>query len=275
MTRLTPDLLVGVPSGLQALDRSLLRSTGVGLADLASRATGRKVEALQGAVASVVPMTCGMGRIDDFGESVVSVLSHLGVEASLTEASDASGLAEAVEAGAEMVFLADDARFVAINVFTREVADNTTATARGFVEALDLACGGVKRRSVAVVGAGPLGKAATAALRAKGADVVVVERDPVRARAAGCAPADMRDILPRSDLILNASPSPVWGRWLRQGAIVSSPGVPYCFDEEAERKAVIIHDPLQTGVAVMAYQACSDIHLTRLAENKEVAHNGC
>ncbi|MCL2786298.1 MAG: hypothetical protein FWD81_03650, partial [Methanomassiliicoccaceae archaeon] len=42
-------------------------------------------------------------------------------------------------------------------------------------------------------------------------------------------------------------------RLIQEGAVISSPGVPYAFDEEGERRAkMIIHDVLPLGVAVMA-----------------------
>jgi hypothetical protein len=62
--------------------------------------------------------------------------------------------------------------------------------------------------------------------------------------------------------------------------VTSSPAVPCSFDEGAEQKAAIIHDPLQTGVAVMLAE-CAALSAERarafasitLSETKEVARN--
>jgi len=45
---------------------------------------------------------------------------------------------------------------------------------------------------------------------------------------------------------------------VKEGAIISSPGIPYPFDELGIKRAkMIIHDPLDIGAAVMAVQAAS------------------
>jgi hypothetical protein len=50
--------------------------------------------------------------------------------------------------------------------------------------------------------------------------------------------------------------------------------VPFGYDQEALSKATIIHDPLPTGVAVMAFQALNEITMTKTAGQKEVAQDG-
>ena len=70
---------------------------------------------------------------------------------------------------------------------------------------------------------------------------------------------DVREAISTHRLILNATPGTIPGHDMMQGVIVSSPGVPYSFDEEARRRAkAIIHDPLEIGAAVMLTVAVSD-----------------
>ena len=57
-----------------------------------------------------------------------------------------------------------------------------------------------------------------------------------------------------------------------QKAIISSPGMPFSFDEEGQRRAgALIHDPLQIGVSVMAVWSASQglPHIT-IPEGREI-----
>ncbi|MCL1978968.1 MAG: 3-methylornithyl-N6-L-lysine dehydrogenase PylD, partial [Methanomassiliicoccaceae archaeon] len=69
---------------------------------------------------------------------------------------------------------------------------------------------------------------------------------------------DLRGSLSSHELVFNASPASIDGNYVKEGAIFSSPGIPFPFDETGIRKAkMIIHDPLDIGVAVMAVQSAS------------------
>ena len=76
---------------------------------------------------------------------------------------------------------------------------------------------------------------------------------------------DLESALSAHDLVFNASPAAIDGRYVKEGTIFSSPGIPFPFDEEGMRKAKkIIHDPLSIGVAVMAVQCASFSRLKKL-----------
>lgn len=274
MTRLTTRDVETIDADLGALDDRLKAVTGLDLKGLAAEATESRAGSVNGTAFRVVPLTCGLGRIGGFSEAVASIVEHLGGWASVTGGSDASGMAEAVQEGADAVFLADDERFVAIDLLRRKAVDNAQATALGFVHALHRAAGTLAGREVLVIGAGPVGRSMIACLHQRGARVILAEIDPRRAAVPGTRPVDLLEGLRSADLVLNASPVYLRGKWLRQGAIVSSPGVPFGFDREALSRATVIHDPLPTGVAVMAFQATKDITLTKVAEKKEVTLYG-
>ncbi len=74
--------------------------------------------------------------------------------------------------------------------------------------------------------------------------------------------SDLQAAVTEADAFLNASPARIKGEWIREGAIISSPGMPYSFDSLGEARAsVLVHDPLQIGVSVMAaWSASYSIH---------------
>jgi pyrrolysine biosynthesis protein PylD len=274
MTRLTTEDVATLDEDLGPLDDRLRAATGLDLRGLAAEAAGASAESVESMTFTVVPMTCGQGRIGGFGEAVAAIIGHIGGWAEVTPNCDACGMAEAVENGADVLFLADDERFVALDLVRRKTVDNAHATALGFVHALHRAAGTIAGREVMVIGAGPVGRRAIILLQQRGAKVLLAETNPDRAAVPGTRHVDLLEGLRSADLVMNASPAPLKGRWLRQGAIVSSPGVPFGFDREALSRATVIHDPLPTGVAVMAYQAASKMTMNQLAEKKEVAQDG-
>ena len=173
-------------------------------------------------------------------------------------------LAVLSRAGADIVLMADDDRFVAYNTVTGTVADNARCTALGYSYALRDAAGGLAGREVLVMGAGFVGSEAVRILRDMHAMVSVADIDTEKASRLATYEGvgwieDVREAISTHRLILNATPGTIPGHDMMQGVIVSSPGVPYSFDEEARRRAkAIIHDPLEIGAAVMLTVAVSD-----------------
>jgi hypothetical protein len=87
---------------------------------------------------AAIPITSGQGRIGGFTETVGEILAHIGASLIQTSAVDVEGMAEAIDGGAEIIFLADDRRFIAVNLPLKRVVDNGEATARGYGTALEL-----------------------------------------------------------------------------------------------------------------------------------------
>ncbi len=271
MTRLQPPDVAGIPSSLERFDRELLRRSGLTLRGLACRAARLDEGVLAATAASltvrVVPMDCGQGLLAGFPEAVAAVAAHLGFRAGVTASSDAAGLAEAYEAGADLLLLADDRRFVAVDARRRRVTDNDGATGRGFAAGLEALAGGLRGREVLVIGCGPVGRAAARFLAEQGARLGLCdlrrERAETAARELASAPAraegDLPGALRRYTLLLDATPAGSFIRedWLAAGAAVSAPGVPLGLTPEAARKVGdrLLHDPLQTGVAAMLAEA--------------------
>jgi pyrrolysine biosynthesis protein PylD len=264
MTRLRSEDIRFIGDDLARYDAELLKKMGLSLRQIACRAAGleeAKAHRLLAAVtAGIIPVTSGEGIIEGFCEAVASIVSHVGASSFVTVAADVAGLAEALERGADVVFLADDRRFIALNLSSRIVADNSEATARGYAAALDSLAGGLKGKPVLVLGAGEVGRNALAALRALGARVSVYDPDPEKTRGLGDASwltveNDLEEALEKHRLIVDASPAAgiIRERHIQPDTMVAAPGLPLglCPGAQVSIGRRLIHDPLQIGVATM------------------------
>jgi len=271
MTRLKSDDIRPVNSLMVEYDLELQRKTGHSLSQLAARAAGRALRDIDPGrfKVAVVPLSCGEGIIAGFSEAVASIVAHLGFEVFVAGLPDAAGLAEAVARGADIIFEADDLHFVAVNLRTGQIADNSSATGRGYVAALDAMCGGLAGQQVLVVGAGQVGRSAAMAMAALGAGLSVFDAAPNAAYNLasdvylryGClvtVETDLDAALYRHRLIFDASPAAEFlgVRHLTPETRIAAPGIPLGIEPDAWEQVGTrtVHDPLQLGVATMLYE---------------------
>ena len=278
MTRLQPDDIGHIADRLSADDQKLLARTGRTLRGIACHAVQLKEEEIADRVArirtAVVPISWGEGLIAGFSEATGAILQHLGFQTFVTRHMDVSGMAEAFEKGADIIFLSDDERFVALNAVCGRVVDNATATGKGFVAGLDLMAGGLKGKDVLVIGCGPVGFSAAMALAQYEARVSVHDLDTRRsedlARELGKTlnrpvriKSDLKSALSRHRLIVEATNSGgiIHEPDLAPGTYIAAPGMPLGLSWAATQKmsARLLHDPLQLGVATMGLEACKTI----------------
>ena len=278
MTRLRVDNVSQIPGQIQGYDTRLTQQTGASLRWIACRAAGVYegliVEVQDRIRIAVVPIGSGLGVIDGFSEAVAAIVAHLGFDTFVTEQSDAAGIAEGLERGAGILMLADDERFVALNSRRRQVAENSQATALGFVAALELMKGGLGGESVLVLGCGPVGVAATKGLLERGASVALCDISRDRAREAleefSHEPSERVWIedtpeaaLTRYDLIFDATDTGdfIEPRHLTPKAMVAAPGLPCGLTPGAVagNRDRVLHDALEIGTATMAIQAAATL----------------
>jgi pyrrolysine biosynthesis protein PylD len=259
---------------MPAYDRRLQRVTGHSLRELALLACGHHDTTRQfsfdGDPTVVIPVTSGEGIIDGFSDAVAAILNHIGFNAHVASRPDVGGLADAFECGARMVLMADDHCFSAVNLFTRCVADNSTATGRGFATALELMAGPLKDKPVLILGCGPVGRSAAHALVALGARPGLLDSDVKKTRALAASlqphldiPAVIEEQLDRAllkyNLILDATPAAkiIAPSLVTPRTMIAAPGVPCGLHPHAmaDMTSRLIHDPLQIGVATMAVEA--------------------
>ena len=276
MTRLVESDVRVLTAHLNQVERALTALTGCDFVALAARACGVGEgvarDALAHAAVAVVPITSGEGVIPGFVECVAAICSRLGCRAArVTSATDVAGFAAALTGDDDLVFAADDRRFLAFDCARRTVADDDPCTAHAYVAALDAAAGengvvgrsGLAGKPVLVIGLGPVGRAAAARLVELGAEVLVCERDEARlaalADALPVASVTLAGGLARCRLVLDATPTPdlVDADWVGVDGIVCSPGLPPGVTAAAARALGerLVHEPLALGVAAMAVEA--------------------
>ena len=288
MTRLTDGFIGDMGKNLGVYDAELRAKTGMDLKTLAFCSVGGNVppeSVVKSCKAAVVRISTGLGVIGTFAESVAAVIRHMGGSVSVPESCDVSGIHEAAAGGAKVLFMADDDRFIALNVKTGAVAENDIAVAAGYVTALSGMAGGLSGKEVTLLGFGRLGRRILGSLINKGAYVNVYDRDSGKTLVLsdgmvkesseaesgdgicgeigynGCegkAKVLLETPRPLSGLVVDATSE---GNYLgindlAAGVRIAAPGIPLSLDGEAyeAHKKNIIHDPLEIGVAVMLAQ---------------------
>ncbi|MBN1221778.1 MAG: 3-methylornithyl-N6-L-lysine dehydrogenase PylD [Candidatus Aminicenantes bacterium] len=285
MTRLVSSQVVGIVEGLEAYDGELLRKTGLSLRQIAARAAGSTEDAVchafRSELAAVVPITAGKGVIKGFAQSVAGIISYMGCPCFITDHADAAGLADGIERGSNIVFLADDHRFVAVKLSERRVVDNAAATAWAYACALDSLVGGLKGRDVLLIGAGKVGEKALMALDHFGAKVGVFDIDQKRSGALaakfGVKPEkNLSDALLQYTYFFDASPALAFilPEHIKPGTAVAACGIPLGLSEEARMciKERIIYDPLQLGTATMLAMVVSHRTVNNTGGRSEGSH---
>lgn len=272
MTRLQSDDIRMIPQELAAYDNYLQSNTGLTLKGLACRVAGLEEIEVESRIRAsrvcAVPMTCGQGVIENFTETLCAIASYLGFEAFVSERTDAAGFAEAFESCADIMLAADDQRFVAINLVTRRISDNSQCTGKGFCEGLSQMAGGLKENPVLVIGCGPVGQSAAQYAASLGATVTLFDIEKERCRNfietqiddfKFCVTDNLSSALEFHDLIVDATPAEgiIDIEAIRPEMLIAAPGVP-CGVTEKGREVLserVLWDALPIGVASMLMEA--------------------
>jgi pyrrolysine biosynthesis protein PylD len=212
---------------------------------------------------AVVPISAGKGFIPGFCEAVASVCSFLGCESFVTQKPDVAGLAAAAERHAHLVLLADDERFVCLDLRSGRLTDNGAATGRGYAAALAAAAEGSAepgQKRVLVVGLGAVGRAAAQWLVEAGFEVLGFDSDSEAAAKAAldlplAIPASIDAGLETAGLVLDASPARDFldAPRISGQMVVAAPGMPSGVTAAAAELLGdrFLHEPLALGVATM------------------------
>ena len=278
MTRLQSADITGISARLNEYDEELLAKTGRTLRGLACYAVRLSEEDIAAGMANVrigmVPIGWGMGVIGGFSETIRDILIHLGFQSFVSGNSNVSGLAEALEKRADIIFLSDDDHFVALNVECRRVVDNAEATGKGFAAGLNLMSGGLQGQETLVIGCGPVGTSAAMTLADYGALISVYDIEPSRSRQLARAldrkqnikiriESDLCRALSKHRFLVEATNSAdiIRAKDLSPTTYIAAPGMPLGLNPAAKKKAFarLLHDPLQTGVAIMGLAALKPI----------------
>jgi len=264
MTRLSSDLISGMAETIDAYDIDLAQKTGLTLRQIAVRTAGISEEALYTAFetesVAAIPVTSGQGVIKGFTQAVQAIINHLGCPSFITESCDAAGIAEGIEKGASILFLADDVRYIALNLSHKRVIDNDLATGWSYAYALDACAGSLQGRHLLLIGAGRVGKNALCALVRLGASVAVFDIDgskvqPLMDKYRIKQEKNLSDALDRYTLLFDTSPAPdiIHPEHIKPETIIAACGLPIGLSDKARTlvEGRLIHDPLQLGTAAM------------------------
>ena len=268
MTRLSSELISGMSETIAAYDLELIQKSGLTLRQIAARTAGLSeeilCEAFRSECVAVIPVTAGQGVIEGFTQSVEGIIEHLGCPCFITANSDAAGLAEGIEKGATIVFLADDNRFIAVNVSQKRVIDNAESTGWSYAYALDACAGGLNGREVLLIGAGRVGKNALHTLLRLGAKVGVFDIDGSKVQSLVDKfkikrVENLSEALNLYTLFFDASPASdiIHAEHIKPETAIAACGIPIGLSDEALLlvKERLIHDPLQLGTAAMLSMA--------------------
>jgi len=207
---------------------------------------------------AVIPVTQGEGIIGHFAESVASVIRIMDFEVFITDETDVAGIYEAACKNVDVIFMADDSRFIAWNLKTGAMGDNNVATALGYVNVLEGALGTLEKKEILLLGYGIVGEEIRKALEAKEASVTVYDSDAVKQEKLfnqGIKIIKTKDGIKDFEFVVDATNTGNWlgADMLHEEVWYVSPGVPLSLDAGACKRFQdrIIHDYLQIGVATM------------------------
>ncbi len=272
MTRLKTSDICQIDYRLAEYNQQLKKTTGRSLLGIAAHAwqvdETKITDRFKTLSIDVIPVTAGLGVISGFSETVAAILNYLGCDARVTAESDISGLASAFIRGADAVMLADDHRFVAINLQTRRIIDNSEATGRVFAAALDLMAGEILNHEVLVMGCGPVGEAAAKKIVELGGRLALYDIShnnsmSLKTRLTDYlknsrvqVEQDLAAALARIVFVVEATPvcNTIADELISDQMMVAAPGVPLGISPTGCRllKNRLVHDKLELGVAAMA-----------------------
>lgn len=266
MTRLRTEWITYMLDGMEEYNRQLRVKTGMDLSDLVMETfdipSERYASLRQKLRVAVVPITQGEGIIDSFSQSVAAIVASMGFDADVMEHTDVDGIYDAVRTDRQILFFADDTRYLAVNVTTGKWSDNNYATALGFIRVMKALMErhgkDMQRETLLQIGFGIVGKEAAGILRQMGVDFDLYDKDSAAASAFDGKKLKGKEEIRQYSYILDFTNE---GGWLTRedlagSVLYASPGVPYSMDQEAaaafEERAV--HDNLEIGTAIMLGQ---------------------
>ena len=268
MTRLKTEWIDYMLDGMNDYNSSLKAKTGFDLAGLTMDTFGiskEKYDRLTGSLlVAAVPVTQGEGIISSFSESVAAIIKSMGFRTYVSEDTDVEGIYGSILMDADVVYMADDTRYLAFSRDNGSFGENNYATALGFImvmRAMMKKAGlDISKEKILVIGNGLVGEEAVQILLNHGIDFDMYDKDPKAVEAfrdldAGkyilSSPEEIKDYR----FILDFTNE---GGWLKDemlgtDVIYASPGVPLSLDEKAAERLqnTAVYDNLEIGTAMM------------------------
>lgn len=270
MTRLKTEDLIPIKNHLKNYSHELTEKTGHSLRGIACHALGidpKEISIFEDSVkVGIVPIMSGQGIIPGFSDAIMYIVQEIGFDAFVTQGFDVSGIGEAVVRKSDIIFMGDDHRFIALNIKTGTIVDNSEATAKGYVAGLDLMCGGLNGQKVLIIGCGPVGCNAAVAVIKRGGNVGIIDKYPQYSlfladhieRLIGrkiTIEKNLKQALRNYHCIIDATNAGniIDADIITKETYIAAPGIPLGLTPTAVEKISdrLLHDPLELGVTVM------------------------
>lgn len=267
MTRLISEWVSPMLDGMAEYNRNLEEKIGVDLSGLICGIFDVSEDRLKMARAevsvAVIPVTQGEGIIGDFAPAVAAIVESMGFRAIVTENTDVDGIYEACEKGCDVLFFADDIRYLALNIADKRTGENNYCTALGYIAVLEKMlenCGKrIDEEKILIIGYGVVGKEAAQILRSRGVSFCVYDKDEHALCGTDFELLENKEDIKNYEFVLDFTNE---GNWLRAGdlhadVMYASPGVPCSLDENAKKMLAknAVYDNLEIGTAVMLGEA--------------------
>ena len=268
MTRLKTEWIDYMLDGMNDYNSSLKAKTGFDLAGLTMDTFGiskEKYDRLTGSLlVAAVPVTQGEGIISSFSESVAAIVRSMGFRTYISEDTDVEGIYGSILMDADVVYMADDTRYLAFSRDNGSFGENNYATALGFImvmRAMMKKAGlDISKEKILVIGNGLVGEEAVQILLNHGIDFDMYDKDPKAVEAFRdldtgkyvlSSPEEIKDYR----FILDFTNEGVWlkDEMLAEDVIYASPGVPLSLEEKAAERLqnTAVYDNLEIGTAMM------------------------
>ena len=268
MTRLKTEWIDYMPEGMKDYNDSLKSKTGFDLAGLVMDTFGISEERYRGLTGKLlvasVPVTQGEGIIGSFSESVAAIVSSMGFRTYISKDTDVEGIYDSILMDADVIFMADDTRYLAFSRDNGSFGENNYATALGYImvmRALMKKAGfDISGEKLLVIGNGLVGEEAVQILLNHGIDFDMYDKDPEAVEAfreleSGKYVLSSPEEIKKYRFILDFTNE---GEWLKdemlgENVIYASPGVPLSLDGNAAIRLqnTAVYDNLEIGTAMM------------------------
>lgn len=268
MTRLKTEWIDYMVDGMDEYNAELKAKTGFDLKELVMDTYGiteerfkRHAEKL---LVAAVPVTQGEGIISSFSESVSAIVRSMGFRTFVPDETDVDGIYNAILMDADVIYMADDERYLAFSRDNGSFGENDYATALGYImvlrQMMKRAGLDIAGEKILVIGNGRVGEEAIQILLNHDIDFDMYDKDPKAAEAfrsleTGKYVLSSPEEIKNYRFILDYTNEGEWlkDEYLAEGVFYASPGVPLSLDEKAAERLqnTAVYDNLEIGTAMM------------------------
>ena len=268
MTRLKTEWIDYMLDGMNEYNNNLKVRTGFDLSGLVMDTFGidqnRYDRLREKLLVAAVPVTQGEGVIGSFSDSIAAIVRSMGFRTAVTEETDVDGIYSAILMDADIIYMADDTRYLAFSRDNGSFGENNYATALGFImvmRAMMKKAGlDISAEKLLVIGNGTVGEEAVQILLNHGIDFDVYDKDPkaienFKNLETGKYTLSSPEEIKNYKYILDFTNEGEWlkDEYITDGVIYASPGVPLSLDEKAAERLqnTAVYDNLEIGTAMM------------------------